>query len=333
MSPLPIALLVFLVLGVLATWRLRATPAAAPARDHTQLAQLRWREFVHLVLKAMAARGYRALAEPGLPGDGIPGEGGDILLARAEQRVLLSCKYAQARALGAEAVMGLSSAAALRGATEVVLVTPGRFDDEAIRIARQQRIELIDGEDLWPEVRPYVAHPARASSAPTAAPASRRTLLLAWAGAALAGGLAWLALQPLQAPDGPPVEAPSASSASNPKPPAATMPAAAVSDTAVAASTVATSTVAANAVPADAAELARRRTQVVDALSTLAGVERALWVSQSTLVVHLTSEENDPVAALCEVMLMYPELAASRLQLQPPAGSSRPVRFRQCQAY
>ena len=89
----------------------------------------------------------------------------------------------------------------------------------------------------------------------------------------------------------------------------------------------------ASATTDDPAELARRRAVVADTVSSLAGVERALWASQSTLVVHLAGDNVDPGEALCRVVRRYPELAASRLQLQPPAGSSQLVRYRQCQAY
>ncbi len=332
MTPLLIALLVFLLIGLGLTLALRRPSAqvASPARDHTQLAQLRWSEFVRLVLQAMRARGYRTLAEPGLPGDGIPGEGGDILLARDQERVLLSCKYAQAKALGADAVMGLSSAAALRGATEVVLVTPGHFDDEAIRLARQQRIELIDGEDLWPEVRPYVALPSYGNATSVPSPAATPRLALAWGAAALAGGLAWFALQALQGPPEPAPEAVAVAVA--PSPPPATAPAVAPAPTTSPAATDPSDDTA-PASTDDPAELARRRAVVADTVSSLAGVERALWTSQSTLVVHLAGDNLDPGEALCRVVRRYPELAASRLQLQPPAGSSQLVRYRQCQAY
>ena len=322
MSPLLIALLVFLLLGVVLTLRLRSARSGSPAaRDHTQLAQLRWSEFVRLVLKAMGARGYRALAEPGLPGDGIPGEGGDILLARGDERVLLSCKYAQAKALGADSVMGLSSAAALRGATEVVLVTPGHFDPEAIRLARQQRIELIDGEDLWPEVRPYVSLPDVATATPPA-PTGSRSLLLAWLGAAAAGGLVWFALQAMQTPQAGAVEATVAAPTATKREPVAA-PSATPTDTPA----------PAQAIPTDPEELARRRAVVVERVGGLPGVERALWASQSTLVLLLSSETTDPVEPLCRLLRQYPELAASRLQMQAPPGSLRPVRYRQCQAY
>ena len=41
----------------------------------------------------------------------------------------------------------------------------------------------------------------------------------------------------------------------------------------------------------------------------------------------------DIEAALCPLLERYPELAASRVQLQPPPGSQKPVRFRQCRSY
>ena len=70
-----------------------------------------------------------------------------------------------------------------------------------------------------------------------------------------------------------------------------------------------------------------------NAISTLFGVDRALWSTQSTLLVHLSAEEADPSGELCPLLERYPELAASRVQLQPPPGSQRPVRFKQCRSY
>ena len=68
-------------------------------------------------------------------------------------------------------------------------------------------------------------------------------------------------------------------------------------------------------------------------MSALDQVERAQWASQSTLVIHLVAEDADPGKALCDVLERYPELAASRLQLQAPPGSTRAVRYRQCRTY
>ena len=73
--------------------------------------------------------------------------------------------------------------------------------------------------------------------------------------------------------------------------------------------------------------------ETAKAISTLAGVDRAVWSTQSTLLVYLAAEDADPSAALCPLLERHVELAASRVQLQPPAGSEKPVRFKQCRSY
>ena len=70
-----------------------------------------------------------------------------------------------------------------------------------------------------------------------------------------------------------------------------------------------------------------------DAVATLFGVSRALWSSQSTLLVYLSSASADPMNDICPLLEQYPELAASRVQLQPPDGSDKPVRFTHCRTY
>jgi hypothetical protein len=86
-------------------------------------------------------------------------------------------------------------------------------------------------------------------------------------------------------------------------------------------------------IPTDPAELEQRRREAAHAISTLFGVDRALWSTQSTLLVYLTNEEADPMHDLCPLLERYPELAASRIQLQPPSGSKKPVRFKQCRTF
>ncbi|MEO5962435.1 MAG: hypothetical protein ABIP87_03240, partial [Thermomonas sp.] len=86
-------------------------------------------------------------------------------------------------------------------------------------------------------------------------------------------------------------------------------------------------------IPTDDAALEKRRQEAADTISTLFGVSRAVWSTQSTLVVNLSSSDADPVSQLCPLLERYPELAASRVQLQPPPGSERQVRFIQCRSY
>ena len=331
MSPILIALVLFVVLGLAASAWLRRSPSLssesqAAERGAGQLGTLRWRDFTRLVLQAMHGRGYRTVVEDGMPADGIPTDGGDIVLERNGERTLLSVKYGSASVVPAQALLGLGGSATLRGARKVIVVTPGRFDEEAIRMARQQDIELIDGEDLWPEVRPYVARPAHdapAAPAPVPAPppASPKALGIAWAGAAAVAAVAWMIAQGLQ---------PEASSSDATDVAAQATPATQATARATAAAPASED---ANIVPTDPAALERRRKETANAISTLFGVDRAFWSTQSTLLVYLSTDVADPSSELCPLLERYPELAASRVQLQPPQGSTKAVRFKQCRSY
>ncbi|MDE2407371.1 MAG: restriction endonuclease [Xanthomonadaceae bacterium] len=298
-----------------------AQPSAEPAaRGAEQLAQLRWRDFTKLVLQAMHGRGYRPVIEEGMPADGIPTDGSDILLERNGAFALLSCKYGTGSVVSAQALLGLSKSANLRGADNVIVVTPGRFDEEAERIAVPQHLELIDGSELWPEVRPYVARPQEAEPTP-AAPKPNATLL-AWGGAAFAGLVVWFIAQGLQSE--PDVDEPAPAAIAAPAAAPKSAPAAVPATPAVAAPVE---------FPTDPVVIEQHRREAANAISTLFGVDRALWSTQSTLMVYLSSEQSDPINELCPLLERYPELASSRVQLQPPPGSTKAVRFKQCRTY
>ena len=84
---------------------------------------------------------------------------------------------------------------------------------------------------------------------------------------------------------------------------------------------------------ADPATLENERKEAARAIGALPMVERAMWSSQSTLVVYLSNTSQDARAAICPLLEHYPELGASRVQLQPPNGNGDQVRFFQCRAY
>ena len=322
---LPITLL--LALAGLSFWLRQkqdsSQPGEAATRGAEQLSQLRWRDFAKLVLQAMQGRGYRPVIEDGMPADGIPTDGSDILLERGGERALLSCKYGTGSIVSAQSLLGLSKSASLRGAESVIVVTPGKFDDEAERIAVPQHIELIDGNELWPEVRPYVARPQEPVPVPPTA--ASNIPLMAWGGAAVAGILVWFIVQGLQ-PD---------SEAASPEPPAPVVAAAPVTSVPPGATPAAAKPAVAPTAPfpTDPAVIEQHRREIANAISTLFGVDRALWSTQSTLMVYLSSEQSDPVNELCPLLERYPELASSRVQLQPPQGSTKAVRFKQCRTY
>lgn len=315
MLPLLIALIMFVLVGVTATILLRKLPVKQDdlKQGLGHLASLRWREFAKLVLQAMQARGFTVQREQTGPADGVPIDGGDILLIREKERVLLSCKYGNASVVGTQAILGLGKSAELRGANSAIVVTPGRFDDEARRVAGHQRVELIDGATLWPEVKPFISHDLSSHLETPRQDPGR--IAIVWLGAAAVGALAWMLARGISTED---VAMPSPA------------PVAATTTPQVA---VPTPDQASTEVPTDPAALDRRRNEAAQAISTLAGVDRAVWATQSTLLVHLDSETAQPIDALCPLLERYAELAASRVQLQPPPDSDHPVRFKQCRSY
>ncbi len=299
---------VCVALGAGATQMLRRMrlPREEIAAGITALAGMRWREFMHLVLAAMNRRGYERVFEPGASGDES-----DFLLERDGQRWLLSCKHGTAYVLGSTSIAEFAREMRMRGASGGLLVTPGRFADEAHALASAQRIELLDGPALWPEVKRLLPSDEREQIlAPTRA-TSRRETGFAWAGAVAVGLLLGLLLQRMAPGEPGPAPASVARHAPVPVAPAIASP----------------------IIPTDPAELQRRRQDVATAVSTVRGVDKALWSTQSTLLVYLAQDLPDPMGDICPLLERYDELAASRVQLQPPTGSERPVRFRQCRAY
>ena len=60
----------------------------------------------------------------------------------------------------------------------------------------------------------------------------------------------------------------------------------------------------------------------------------ANWSTQSTLVVGLAREDGIDAGIVneaCAILVEYEELRYTRLQLEPPAGTTGQVRWRQCQ--
>jgi hypothetical protein len=320
-----------LVVGIPATLYLHRVrlPREEAAAGVAALAGMRWRDFIHLVLDALIRRGYERTFEPDA-GD----EDGDYVLERSGQRYLLSSKHGAAYVLGSTAIAEFANAIRMRNLAGGLLVTPGQFAPEARPLARAQRIELIDGPTLWPELRLLLPEEQRAAISAPAKADSRRQVLLAWGLGLVAGVALFLLMRGEQPPSATDVsDRPVAAAPATPPIPAAASTAHPASTPA----TAATHPAAASAIPPadmnDAAQLAHRRKAVADSISSLPLVDRAVWETQSTLLVQLVDDTGNPLPSICPLLEQYEELAATRLQLQPPPGSSRPVRFVQCRAY
>ena len=325
MSNWLIAIGVLLLVGGMATFHFLGVQLR---RDETQagikaLSGVSWRTFIHMVLDALARRGFARVVDTESPaGDS------DYVLERDGEHWLLSCKHGSAFVLGRLTVNELARAIELKGAAGGFLVTQGRITEDARPVAALQRVELLDGPALWPQLRDFLPGEQLAGIRAHALQAARQRVLLSWLLALLAGVAVWLALP---SPASPPLPAP---------PPAASAPAqealpqaTTVAPPAPAPAATQEASEATRSAPALAQGIEQQRADVAAAVSTLAEVDRATWSSESTLQVFLSSIEDDPFSRICPLVERYDDLAASRIQLTPPPGSTATVRFRQCRSY
>lgn len=313
-----LALGVAVAIGLGATWYLRRVrlPGEETAEGIAALSDMRWREFIHLVLDVLAGRGFVRVNDPEATSDEA-----DIPLERDGELWLLSSKHGASYVLGSGDLAEFANTMRLRSAQGGLLATPGTFAPEARRFAEPQRIELLDGPTLWPELRERLPEAQRRAIGEQARIRARQHAWFGWLLGVIAGAAVFLLVhggdnERADASFAVPatVAAPAAPIAESRAPKAATdiWPA-----------------------PRDAAPptLEQDRNEAARAIGSLPMVERALWSSQSTLLVYLNSANVDAKSAICPLLERYPELGASRVQLQPPAGSGESVRFFQCRAY
>jgi hypothetical protein len=329
MSNWLIAIGVVLLIGGVATLYFRTVRLR---RDETlagikALSGVSWRVFIHMVLDALSRRGFGRLVDEENPAGDT-----EYMLERDGEHWLLSCKHGSAFVLGRLTVNELARAMDMKGAKGGFLLTQGRITDDARPIAALQRIELLDGPALWPQLREFLPAEQLAGIRAQAAQAARQRVLLSWLAALLAGVAIWLALPaPVAAPvtTSPPPAAAAApvatpSPATRPVPPAtstATPPPPAAPQAEI------------QALPPAPLDMEQQRAEIAAAVSTLAEVDRAVWSTESTLEVFLSSIQDDPFGRICPLVERYEDLAASRIQLTPPPGSTATVRFRQCRSY
>jgi len=275
------------------------------------LAGMRWREFSKLVIDGLHSRGFQPEAAEETA---ERGQDSVIHLKRDTQNWLLACKQGLNYRITPAVVGDMTDAVRFHGAAGGVVATPGVADATARKLA-SGRIDLFDGETLWPLVHPQLAHSVQDELAGKSRQAVTRQTTIAWAGA-LTLGLVVAFLSPKGETSSPETTLAEAS----------TSPARAVA--APVAAPVHAPEIAAAPVSDD-----EQRDDVIRLVTTLPGVERAMWSTKSTLLVYLADDTSDPVRGICDVMTKYEALRTSRLHLQPPAAAGRPARFLQCATY
>lgn len=297
------------------------------------LAGMRWRDFSRLILEAMELRGLERI--PTTPHEDSQEHGSSFLLAGQGKQLLLACKHGSAYRIGSAAVDEFASEIRLRGVQGGILVTEGVLDKGGVEKAGRYSIEVIDGPLLWPTVKPMVEGNLQRRIVGNASSRARRHIGIAWLGAFTLGLASALAFPGRLAPESEPAPAPVSSApapAAEPGKPAAAPAPVAPPVIATAPKPAATTAAPAAGVTEAAAEAdtEKHRAEISRKLSKTPGISRGVWISRSTLAVDRIVPEEAAWPLVCDQLKAYPDLELTRVQMNPPQGSTDQVRWRQC---
>lgn len=345
-SPLVAALIATIAALLASTWwfgvhrrRLAETQAGVQA-----LAGMKWRECAGLVLQAMEEKGYKELPSSRQPGDG----GAEFLLVKGDERCLLGYKHGTAYRLGEANVRDFANAVQLQGATSGMLVTLGTAEGFARDLARRYGVDLTDGRSLWPQVEPFAAPQMVVAIREQAASEIRKGQRLGIFASIALGlvvfGVAF-ALQPGEPEafaETPAPQAPAAEPVAGPGEAAPDAAVAPVEPEAPASRFTDQASREADEALRELQEVAKlteqqrleRRLAAAAEIGELEAADSAGWSTQSTLVVRMNRVDGIDTGLVneaCAVLVQYEELRYTRLQLEPPAGGTGQVRWRQCQ--
>jgi hypothetical protein len=305
--------------SLLGVWR----RGRAEARAGTAaLCSFKWRDYAHLIEDILIERGFKRAGGERRPGD----DGFDLLMERGKSKYLVDCKNGSSHQIAEKEVRDLVAVMQMQGAEGAVFATCGKVEPLARRLAASRGVEIIAGEELWRQARPWVPHEVR-EEVQAKARAERSRLALYSLASALAAGLGTLLLLPLLQRD--------------------------AADVAVVADTPAEVVLRAPAKTAarngsalplppelSPEEAQARRTSAALEVRSLPAVHNAMWSTRSTLVVtlrpgvELTQELPEE---MCTRILQYEELRYIRMQIETAhdGGGGNDdvpgqVRWRQC---
>lgn len=315
----------------LLVWR-RWDETAAGLR---MLATMSWRDFTRLVMDIMANRGFFRT-------DDTATDDGRHTLVRGSERLTLWCKHGSAFLIGKLTVNELAAEMRLADTPTGVLATQGRIVEDARDAAKERRIELLDGPAFWSEARTRVPASVLASIRTACARRVRSRVLTAWLLAAFAGIGSHAALgrllpaEPAATADIATLADITTARAVTPERQSdATQATPDGIDTAPAEAEAPLRTDSPPPGPAAATSLspAGQRDAAARDVADLPMVGRVEWTSTSTLRIELANTDVDAFEHICPLVERYPDIATSRIQLDLPADSAVPVRFRQCRTF
>jgi len=291
------------------------------------LAAMKWRDSIDVLLEALQREGYSRTHDPAAASGGT-----DLLLDHGNEKVLLAYKPGTAYRLVEADIREFASVIQHRGARRGLLLTLGKIEAAADATAATAGVQLFDGRSLWMMVRPFMPPATLDLVRAQAAARTRRGL---WAGAtgSLLAGAGVYALGGLISEFGGEAALPKSAQAAQvaPRPAdAASVPGA---DEAMLEQLNATAREMEEIAKLPSAELARRRASAAKEIALIPQVNTAAWSAQSRLLVTLNrSDGKDKVLIdeMCRLVTQYEELRYTRIQMEPPAGSNLPVRWRLC---
>ncbi len=288
------------------------------------LAAMKWRECVGLVIQSLEKDGYREEISSRQPGDG----GTEFLLKKGSALTLLSYKHGTAYHLGEANIRDFANGVQLIGASKGILVTLGTIENMAKDVANRYDIQVIDGSTLWPRIEGFLSSNMLDTVRQQASAQTKSKVQLSGAISVglmilsffIFGGLAALSGSDSETADATQVTQTAPTTINKPIDPEV----AKLNATAKALDEIDKLT---------DKQLAKRKADTAVTISALPSVNSAIWYSASTLQVNLNTEKNDDkvlIEEICRILTQREELRYTRLQLEPPSGSTSPVRFRQC---
>jgi restriction system protein len=147
-----------LLLWVMAeVWKLFNRRLLDGQADLASIKNISWQEFEHLVSEAYRRKGYLAEVVGNAGGDG----GVDIQLTGPGETVLVQCKQWRAFKVGVTIVREMLGVVVSQRASRGIIVTSGRFTQEARDFAKATpTIQLVDGPALFELIRVVQKSPA-----------------------------------------------------------------------------------------------------------------------------------------------------------------------------
>lgn len=302
------------------------------------LADMHWRDFAYIIRRALVEKRDLHSTDPSAQESATPSA--DWLMSRDRQLCLVSCKHGLSYRIGEAAIVELGTKIHLAGAHCGLLLTQGSVARDGRELAARQRIDIVDGPQLWDLVKPYVPGELENAASTHARRASmRRTGIAALGSATLAVliGIGHFSGSDLPTPSAPPTSSASAASSSSPAPDGSP----AVASKAVSApkrQEIRAGDGAPSLVDGidtrvenpDPDLLRRYQQQVSRLLAGTEGLHSAIWITQTTVTVERAVDEVQAMALICPVLQRYPSLRTIRVQLNPRHGVNEPVRWRQC---